>query len=1206
MSEYKFLEDLVEILAKFIEPLTEIRSANDVYYLLLDFGWNMGLDISPSDEESLTTLFSSCIDGYDLIASIKQDGFELSRIDEYIPAIKNIFSTIKDLSSGDVNISLFPFTSPSFWESFPLELIDYLTYEFFQRQYPIVFGIFKFLDIFSETRIPEDGDRLPYYKKSVHFEKFSSIFQENLSFKGLFETAYGWGSDFNFIKFMENLKYLMWQTIIGPPSSNLIEDYYGKLDESNVAPPEIRNKIIQSRLNLLKYINSANDSFASVDLIGLPIPEHDSTTYIPVGLMFGVDANGVISKSINLTDDILLGITGNVDAGCPIRLEIRPQDVNLEFVGEDASAEIEATLAYAPPTPKMLLGSTGSTRLELEGIELTFGVNSDLDFQGSFVLKGGKLVIQASDGDGFINKILPKNPMTISFDMEAGYSRSRGFYITGGVGFEYTIPIYKTIGPIFVNTVDLKIELTEGNIVIIVAVTGGVEIGPLTAVVEKIGLLLTIELGKPGLLGNADLSLGFKPPTGIGLSIDSEGVSGGGYLSIDPPNYAGILNLSVSDKFAITAIGLLTTELPGGEKGFSLLLSLMAEFGTPIQLGYGFALYGVGGLIGINRRMNKDALIEAQQAHLLDHVLFPEDPIRNATSIIESISNIFPPEEGYYVFGPMVRLFWGGVRHLVDFDVGIFIEFGGDGLVALIGLAHALLPTEEKPIVELHMDILGIIDFGNKSLEIRSSLYNSSILEKFHLSGDMALQSNWGDNPDFVLSIGGFHPSFNPPAGFPTLKRMSISFGSNNPRVSISMYLAITTNTFQTGASADLYAAAGEFSLTAHLGFDALIQFKPFKFIVGISANASINMGDKSLFSVGLDVTLEGPNRYHIYGCAYFEVLGIDCEISFDKYFGDTLPDETSDENPFDALKDALEKAMPVFEVPSWANEGVTLIKGAESYLSPVGNIIINQNAVPLDHNLSKFGGGSILNEYPNHFTLDPDFGDGDLIEELEPAPESDFAPAQFFSMNDNEKLSSAAFEKYPSGIRIGGIGIPPQEGTERMMEFETILIDSEGKTLEDEDNILPIAEIIGVFMNEPYEIDRIIRTWEMQGSNKYFAHLVEENIGPIIKDEKFIVAPGTYVSLTADDVSTPEMRETTFSQANEIASSNGDVVMSSSLSAEISKLEEEMTIIRNTRTKFTTTLENFDQKETRLFSMISNVMKTRNDIGRGSIRNVR
>ena len=47
--------------------------------------------------------------------------------------------------------------------------------------------------------------------------------------------------------------------------------------------------------------------------------------------------------------------------------------------------------------------------------------------------------------------------------------------------------------------------------------------------------------------------------------------------------------------------------MPDGSPGFSLLVIITAEFGAGIQLGFGFTLLGVGGLLGLNRTMRLDA-----------------------------------------------------------------------------------------------------------------------------------------------------------------------------------------------------------------------------------------------------------------------------------------------------------------------------------------------------------------------------------------------------------------------------------------------------------------------------------------------------------------------------------------------------------------------------------------------------------------------
>ncbi|MHA1147882.1 MAG: DUF6603 domain-containing protein [Promethearchaeota archaeon] len=920
------------------------------------------------------------------------------------------------------------------------------------------------------------------------FNVILDLLSDSIDFEQDFQDKYGWGTStgFQHASFLENLKQLFIAIngklnrdhSVYDPTFQVIQNSDPDFKFNNL-PCNEQEELLH--IPLLTYSEDSTDS--EIDLKVLPLPTENSAT--DAGLAVVPYGMGSVTKTFALNDlwKLFLELNGNVgEFGLIIRPDLLEfQDLNTP--SNFTNFDISALLKRESPNqiPAITLGNPDRTHLELGtlGIKILLRYyQNQFEYILSFPIEDGRIVIKSSEGDGFLQKILPKDPITLDFALSPAYSNLIGFHFDGSSSLELNIPINKNLGPIFINCIDLEFEIDGTLLEFTTAVTGGLEVGPFTGVVEKIGLITRVDLGSETL---PDFS--FKPPTGVGLAIDANGIAGGGYLSIDPPNYTGILDLSIKNKFSITAIALITTQLPNNRPGFSFLLSLMGQFNPGIQLGYGFVLSGIGGIVGINRRMNKDALMEAQRTHSLDHVLFPEDPIRNATAIIASLSNIFPPEDGYYVFGPMVKIFWGGVHPLVDFDVGIFIEFGGDGLVALVGTAHAALPTEEASVILLNLDILGIIDFGEKSLDIRASLFDSAIAKKFILSGDMALKANWGDNPDFALSIGGWHPRFNPPPDFPELKRLSISLGTGNPRISLSCYLAITTNTFQTGAILDLYAGVGNFSASAAIGFDALIRFNPFMFDVGVYGRAAIKYKKKKVLSCDLDLNLKGPNPYHAKGHAAFAFLCWDIKIKFDKTFGDTLPEDQERVSPVALLKDALSDKLPIYELPNWADEGVNLTEDAASFLSPIGNILITQNAVPLDFEMDKCGVG-VPPEDEKVLMLD--IISNDNIEELEDVPKQNFAPSLFKSLTDDEKLSAPAFEKFNSGIRIGGRGKIPGETDidKRLMEYETILINHEEEDLQ-------TAEFTYVGRFSLVNLEKnsarlLMKSWAMQGSQKY------------------------------------------------------------------------------------------------------------------------
>ena len=91
--------------------------------------------------------------------------------------------------------------------------------------------------------------------------------------------------------------------------------------------------------------------------------------------------------------------------------------------------------------------------------------------------------------------------------------------------------------------------------------------------------------------------------------------------------YRGALALKF-ETFGFAAFAILNTRLPGGQPGFSFVASIFGDFVVP--LGYGFFLTGLGGVIGINRTVNTEALREVLYEGELDSILFPADPIVNA------------------------------------------------------------------------------------------------------------------------------------------------------------------------------------------------------------------------------------------------------------------------------------------------------------------------------------------------------------------------------------------------------------------------------------------------------------------------------------------------------------------------------------------------------------------------------------------------
>src|SRR5262249_16860365 len=145
-------------------------------------------------------------------------------------------------------------------------------------------------------------------------------------------------------------------------------------------------------------------------------------------------------------------------------------------------------------------------------------------------------------------------------------------------GLTVFIPLHATLGPIVLNSFYLKLAGNEAMDGVLVETSIGLSTKFLgfAASVERIGLLHNFSLPTDGKknLGFVNYTIGFKPPNGVGLSLDAGVLKGGGFLYFDPDKgeYFGALELTFKELFAIKAIGVISTKMPDGSPGFSLLV----------------------------------------------------------------------------------------------------------------------------------------------------------------------------------------------------------------------------------------------------------------------------------------------------------------------------------------------------------------------------------------------------------------------------------------------------------------------------------------------------------------------------------------------------------------------------------------------------------------------------------------------------------
>jgi hypothetical protein len=823
---------------------------------------------------------------------------------------------------------------------------------------------------------------------------------------------------------------------------------------------------------------------ASIDSDFFTIQHHKVGTVQGISVLHKFPIPDNFGFSFNLSDlwNLELKVTGGFKDDFKWLLSA-PGDFSI-LSSNDVTAGVNLSLLALPIAPKekfSLLSLTGLGHVDVAKANCLFKLNylsgsslddSTLDFVFQTSLNGGELEV-ALGGDGFLDSFTQAASFKTSFDLALLYSLREGLRIEGSGGPDIQIPVHIEAGPIEITTVTIAVRAASESLPIDVSASLRGSLGPLTVVVDGIGLTSTFSFpGVDGNLGPVNLDIGFLAPTGIGLSVDGGGFKGGGFLKFEPAEsrYSGMLELEFQDQFTVKAFGLLNTRLPNGQTGFSLLIIIQSEF-TPIQLGLGFKLNGVGGLLGLNRTINIEPLRAGLRDNTLSSILFPTDVVANADRIISDLKQVFPPMEGRFIFGPMARITWS-TPTLVTIDLGLVIEIPDPVRLAILGVLRAILPDEDAAILRVQVNFLGEINFERNQLSFDASLFDSRLLS-LTLSGDMAIRLDWSAQANFVLTVGGFHPAYEPPPmNLPALRRLTLALlAGDNPRLKLEMYFAVTSNTAQLGAKLELYAAAWKFNVYGFLSFDVLFQFNPFYFIAEITAMLALRIGTSSFASIKLTFTLEGPTPWKAQGTASFKICWFfTLKVRFNKTFGEarntTLPDL--------AVLPLLVEAMSdndnwEAELPPQKHRLESVRDTQESELllvHPVGTLKISQKVAPLNVKIDRIGSQrpSDASEYQ--------------ITEVQPpasplAVQESFAPAQFFDMSDEEKLSSASFKNFDSGVRVGD----PERlhagyAAARAVSYELKYIDSQ------RDQVQP-SRHGGLF-----DVDAVsFNTWTLQGA---------------------------------------------------------------------------------------------------------------------------
>ena len=783
-----------------------------------------------------------------------------------------------------------------------------------------------------------------------------------------------------------------------------------------------------------------------VDIIAVTFsPTTDGTRGLRLQLPDGLAAQHL--ENHNSRGDLALTIDKALPAGTTITFVGNQATITgPDHAGIAASVTATYRTTRSATDPLTLLAIPGGSRISVENItgSLTAaaGATGALQFTLGAQLRRGSVVITMSEADGFLKAIIGDLTLRSNFDLGVSYGITSGLRFTGSSALEIQLPTHVRLAAVEVTALTFTVGIDGTTVATTLAGDLTAKLGPLTAVVQRVGTTLPVSLRPDGsgTFGLVDVRPGFKYPEGVGLSVDAGVISGGGFLRFDQQRqeYSGALELTFANFLSLKAIGIITT----GPEGFSLLVVITAEFGAGLQLGFGFTLLAVGGLFGLNRTMNLTALADGIRSGAIESVMFPRDIIVNAPRIISDLRVFFPPRQDTFLIGPMAKLGWG-TPTLISLAVGIIIEIPGN--IAIVGVLKLNLPSEDAAVVRLQVNFIGALEFDRQRGWFFASLYDSRVLF-ITINGEMGVLMAMGNDANVVVAVGGFHPRYTPPPlPFPEPRRISVDIlNTSVARIRAQGYFAATSNTVQFGSEAESYFGFSALSVSGHIAFDALITLSPFYFVVNFSSSFSVKVFGLGVWGLRIRLEVEGPTPWRARGSAGISLLFGDIDVNIDVGWGEKRDTSLPPIKVLPALEAELTKPENWRAVPPPQGKLLVSLRALppandQVALHPLGTLQITQKFAPLDAKLDRIGAQKPQDG--NRFTLaaaSPTFAKRGDVDGL-------FAPALFEDLTDADRLSRKGFEPRHSGVEMSAAGAQLESGAAivRIARYDLITIDT-------------------------------------------------------------------------------------------------------------------------------------------------------------------
>jgi hypothetical protein len=498
----------------------------------------------------------------------------------------------------------------------------------------------------------------------------------------------------------------------------------------------------------------------------------------------------------------------------------------------------------------------GGAGLELGGFGLP--ISAALGSGGGSNPVASNLLGSGGSGSGDAQSVNPSADLDVWYwdhpDNAGGPLR----VLVGGQEGIFWIPIHAGFGPIFISEIGLGISNTAAAL----AIDGGVSIAGLSAQVDQ----LTVTVPYAHVTDPSQWSLDLK-----GLAIGYTGPAiaiAGGLVKFDGPpvEYDGMLIVKISSIGAIV-IGSYSVVGSGPDQYTSL--AIFGGVFVPIGITPIINLTGVALGLGYNRRLIvPEDLNRIPNFMLVKALDRPEALANNPMQALFAFHEQVPPARGALWLAAGLR---GTSFEIVNITAVLYVALDRGVDVGLIGIARMALPADDAAIVSIELALKARFSTSEGLFSVQAQLTDNSwlITHDCQLTGGFAFFM-WFRRSQFLLTIGGYHPSFQPLPEYPVVPRVGYRWNFLGVvQIKGEAYFALTNTAVMTGTRMEATYGPDWIQVWFAAYTDILIAWDPFHYAVDIGISVGARLRIRVCFfacctieisvSVGASLHLEGP-----------------------------------------------------------------------------------------------------------------------------------------------------------------------------------------------------------------------------------------------------------------------------------------------------------------------------------------------------------